>query len=126
MILPTDPAERKRVPLFTGCLAYFPRALAEVAKVSREGNEQHHPGAPLHWDKSKSTDHLDALARHLVDSLDPAHDRVQTLAQVAWRALAELETYCESTPELIPQESTCRLSKILGQAELVDSMEHAP
>lgn len=97
MILPTDAAARKRIPIFSGVIKYFPRALAEVAKVSMKGNEQHHPGQPLHWDKSKSTDQLDALARHLVDSLDPEHDRIETLAQVAWRALAELETACEQS-----------------------------
>jgi len=91
MILPTDAAARKRLPIFSGVIAYFPRALAQVANVSREGNEQHHPGAPLHWDKSKSTDQLDALVRHLVDALDPACDPIHALAQVAWRALAELE-----------------------------------
>lgn len=94
MILPSDASARKRIPIFTGVIAYFPHALAEVAKVSLRGNEQHHPGKPLHWDKSKSTDHLDALLRHLVDALDPAHDRAEVLAQVAWRALAELETAC--------------------------------
>jgi hypothetical protein len=25
------------------------------------GNEQHHPGTPLHWDRSKSTDEGDAV-----------------------------------------------------------------
>ena len=43
-------------------------ALREISRVSRIGNEQHHAGEPLHWDKSKSTDHLDALARHLLES----------------------------------------------------------
>lgn len=95
MILPTEADARKRIPLFTGVVAYFPRALAEVAKVSLKGNEQHHAGEPLHWDKSKSTDHLDSQLRHMVDSLDPNHDRIEVLAQAAWRALAELETTCE-------------------------------
>lgn len=95
-ILPTDAAARKRIPVFSGFMAYFPRAIAEVAKISFEGNEQHHPGSPLHWDKSKSKDHLDALARHLIDSLDGEHCSIHALAQVAWRALAELETRLEN------------------------------
>lgn len=103
MILPTDAAARKRIPLFTGCIAYFPRALCEVAKVSLKGNEQHHPGAPLHWDKTKSTDQMDAQARHMVDSLDPDVDRIEALAQAAWRALAELETACEPAASKMPR-----------------------
>lgn len=116
-LLPTDPAERKRIPLFTGCMAYFPRALCEVAKVSLKGNEQHHPGKPLHWDKSKSTDQMDAQARHMLDSLDPSVDRTEALAQAAWRALAELETHCET------QNNLCASA---GNAKDISGMEHAP
>lgn len=114
MILPTDPAARKRIPLFTGCISYFPRALSEIAKVSLRGNEQHHPGAPLHWDKSTSTDQLDAQVRHMVDSLDPDVDRIEALAQAAWRALAELETACEtrhiSPPIPVSEQDKTRLT----------------
>lgn len=99
MILPIDAAARKRVPVFSGFVAYFPRSICEVAKVSFEGNEQHHPGAPLHWDKSKSTDHLDALMRHLIDAVDAEHDPVHALAQVTWRAHAELETRLEAVDQ---------------------------
>ena len=56
--------ERKSMPVYTGVIKYFPNALKYVSKVSLAGNEQHHPDKPLHWDKSKSTDHLDALMRH--------------------------------------------------------------
>src|SRR5262245_824442 len=44
--LPTDPAERKNVPIITGCVDYFPLALAEVARISKAGNDQHNPGQP--------------------------------------------------------------------------------
>jgi len=87
MPLPKDSAERKRIPLFTGCFAYFPDALAAVAKVSFEGNEQHHPGTPLHWDKNKSTDEPDAMMRHAIEGKDDLYAR----AQCAWRALAWLQ-----------------------------------
>ena len=80
--LPEDAAERKRIPLYSGCVDYFPLALIEVAKVSQKGSDQHHPGQPLHWDRAKSCDELDALMRHIVD-----HD----WAAVAWRALANLQ-----------------------------------
>lgn len=80
--LPTDSAERKTYPMYSGLLAYFPHALAAVSNQSYRGNLQHHPDKPLHWDMDKSTDELDALMRHVVDE-DWVH--------VAWRALANLE-----------------------------------
>jgi hypothetical protein len=86
---------RKDYPVYTGVLKYFPDALMEVAKVSRIGNEQHHAGEPLHWDKSKSTDHLDALARHLLESDKIDNDGASHLAKVAWRALAALQEKLE-------------------------------
>ena len=60
--------KRKQMPVFTGVLRYFPDAIKEVAKVSYAGNQQHHPDKPLHWDRNKSTDELDALSRHLIDA----------------------------------------------------------
>lgn len=84
-------AERKALPLASGVLDYFPDALLAVAEVSRVGNEQHHPGKPLHWDKSKSTDEADALMRHLVDRGKRDVDGMRHTAKVAWRALALLQ-----------------------------------
>jgi hypothetical protein len=98
MSLPTEAKARKAVPLYSGVLRYFPRALIAVAQCSYRGNEQHNPGQPLHWAKGKSTDHLDCLLRHMVDDiLGVAIDTDQTahLTKVAWRALAELETHLE-------------------------------
>ena len=88
-------AERKATPIYSGVLKYFPNALAEVARCSKAGNDQHHPDKPLHWDMSKSSDELDALTRHLIDhSVNPIDDDGQLhLAKVAWRALAALERY---------------------------------
>ncbi len=48
-MLPVDAKARKNIPMVTGCLDYFPNALAAVAEVSRAGNDQHNPGEPLHW-----------------------------------------------------------------------------
>ena len=90
-----DAAERKARPVCTGVLDYFPDALAEVAICSRVGNEQHNPGQPLHWAKEKSTDHADALLRHLVDRGKVDTDGVRHSAKVAWRALANLQTEIE-------------------------------
>lgn len=82
MTLPTDAAERKTYPVFTGFVKYFPDAMAVVSHLSWKGNQQHHPDKPLHWDKSKSTDELDALMRHLIEEEWDA---------VAWRAMAHLQ-----------------------------------
>jgi len=87
--------ERKETPVFSGVLQYFPHALKYVSKVSLEGNRQHHPDKPLHWDMSKSTDEADALTRHLIDAganwdtLD--EDGILHAGKVCWRALAMLE-----------------------------------
>lgn len=96
MSLPVDAAARKDVPIYLGVLRYFPRALAEVAAVSRIGNEQHNPGKPLHWDRSKSTDELDALTRHLMEAGTFDSDGLRHSAKVAWRALANLEKELEA------------------------------
>lgn len=93
--LPQDPAARKAVPLATGCLDYFPDALAAVAAVSKIGNEQHNPGKPLFWDRSKSTDEADCLLRHFVDRGTLDTDGVRHSAKVAWRALALLQKEIE-------------------------------
>ena len=86
------------MPVYTGVVKYFPKALKYVSMVSKVGNDQHHPDKPLHWDKLKSTDHEDALMRHLIDhSHQPIdNDGILHLAKVAWRALAALETYLEN------------------------------
>jgi hypothetical protein len=83
---------RKDYPVWTGVINYFPDALMEISRVSKIGNEQHHKGKPLHWDKSKSMDHLDALTRHLIQAKEDDDDGVSHLAKVAWRALAALQT----------------------------------
>ena len=94
-----EAAERKAKPICTGVLDYFPDALAAVAICSRVGNEQHNPGQPLHWAKDKSTDHADALLRHLVDRGTVDTDGVLHSAKVAWRALALLQTELENAKE---------------------------
>ena len=108
-MLPTDPAARKAVPLATGCLDYFPKALCAVAECSQAGNEQHHPGKPLHWDKSKSTDEADALVRHLMQRGTVDSDGIRHSAKVAWRALAMLEREIEG-------EEAKRVGELIGGA----------
>ena len=67
-VLPTTPAERKAIPIATGFVDYFPDAMIAVAELSRIGNDQHNPGQPLHWDRSKSPDEADALMRHFASA----------------------------------------------------------
>lgn len=96
MILTADAAARKALPISTGVLDYFPRAVAEVARVSKAGSEQHHPGKPLHWDKTKSMDHADCIGRHLIDRGSLDTDGMRHSAKLAWRALALLELELEA------------------------------
>ena len=93
--LPYDHAGRKDVPIARGVLDYFPRAIAEVARVSAKGSQQHHPDAEMHWDRSKSTDHADCIVRHLLDRGKLDTDGMRHTAKVAWRALALLEIEME-------------------------------
>lgn len=85
-------AERKGEPIHSGCLMYFPDALAAVARVSVAGNNKHNPGEPLHWSRGKSSDQLDAVVRHTVtpDTIDEDTGEVE-LAHGCWRALAQLQ-----------------------------------
>lgn len=94
-MLPTDAGDRKEIPIHSGVLRYFPDAIAEVAILSRIGNDQHNPGKPLHWDRSKSGDELDALTRHLMEAGTLDTDGVRHSAKVAWRALANLQKEIE-------------------------------
>ena len=94
-MLSSNAQERKNTPIASGVLAYFPDAIAEIARVSKSGNDQHNPGQPLHWDRSKSTDHSDALLRHFMERGDVDIDGMLHSAKVAWRALALLQEELE-------------------------------
>lgn len=94
--LPVAPEERKKLPLASGLLDYFPNALALVAYVSKVGNDQHNPGEPLHWARGKSSDHADCIVRHLIDRGAVDVDGVPHTAKLAWRALALLEEELEA------------------------------
>ena len=107
MTLPTDSAERKEVPLFSGVLKYAPAALAGVARISKLGNDKHNPGEPLHHARGKSADHADCVLRHAADVADieahilrnmdndpkvwyqseDAKALLAEVSQLAWRAL---------------------------------------
>ena len=99
-LLPSDPSERKRIPVGTGVLDYFPAALAEIAKVSQAGNDQHNEGQDLHWARGKSTDQYDTMIRHSLERGTLDTDGQRHSAKMAWRALAilQLELEAEGAP----------------------------
>lgn len=98
--LPTDSQERKGYPVHSGCLKYFPAAIAGVSRISKMGNDKHNPGQELHHARGKSMDHSDCIIRHLMDVEDliAAHKRgdanvkpqdvLTEVSSMAWRALA--------------------------------------
>tara|TARA_R100000231_G_scaffold128298_1_gene99355 strand:+ start:323 stop:607 length:285 start_codon:yes stop_codon:yes gene_type:complete len=86
----SDSDVRKTFPVYSGVIKYFPDAIAAVSKISYVGSQQHNPGKPTFWDRSKSGDELDALMRHLIDGDWDA---------VAWRALANLQKQIEKEKE---------------------------
>jgi len=94
--LPSVASERKAIPIATGCLDYFPLAIAAVAELSRVGNDQHNPGQPLHWARGKSMDQDDCLIRHFMERGTLDVDGIRHSAKVAWRALALLQLEIEA------------------------------
>ena len=94
--LPTGGAERKTYPIASGVLDYFPDAIAAIAHLSYVGNEQHNPGQPLHWDRSKSMDEADTLMRHFLQRGLLDVDGLRHSAKMAWRALALLQEEIEA------------------------------
>jgi hypothetical protein len=99
VILPFDGAKRKECPVATGVLDYFPDAIVAVSEVSFIGNQQHNPGQPLHWDRSKSTDEADTMIRHFLQRGGLDTDGVRHSAKMAWRALALLQKEIEAAVE---------------------------
>lgn len=92
-------AERKECALHRGFVAYFPDAMAIVARHSVRMNEKHNPGQPVHWSRGKSTDHDDCIMRHAAniandeDSKDG--DGAHHIVCRAWRAMAALQVWVE-------------------------------
>lgn len=94
--LPTDAAERKEYPVITGVLDYFPDAIVAVAHISFIGNQQHNPGQPLNWNRSKSGDEADTIGRHMLQRGTRDTDGQRHSAKLAWRALANLQKEIEA------------------------------
>lgn len=91
-------AERKSVAVSRGLYAYFPDALALVARHSVISNEKHNPGTEPHWSREKSSDHEDCIGRHSIEvAIDPnsLDDGQPHIVCRAWRALAALQLWAE-------------------------------
>lgn len=124
MTLPTDAAARKAVPVYSGCLRYFPRAIAAVAELSRVANDQHNPGEPLHWSRDKSADHHDCLARHLLEAGTVDTDGQRHSAKVAWRAMAALELELEAAEAEPRLRTKAEAERALAAAMHDDAIAH--
>jgi len=94
--------ERKEVAVSLGLYAYFPDALALIARHSVRSNKKHNPGQPVHWAREKSADHEDCIARHSIavavdpNSLDGGEPHIVCRA---WRSLAALQLWVEGQRE---------------------------
>jgi hypothetical protein len=100
LTLPIDSKARKEYSVASGCLAYFPAAIAGVARHSFKAGAKHTGGELVHkrW-LSNDTD--DCIERHLMDLRDmrAAYNRLENSDQaavdamlsecnaLAWRAL---------------------------------------
>lgn len=104
--LSEDPELRAQYPLFDGFLAYFPNAAAEVSRLSYLATQQHHPDEPMHWDRSKSTDHLNKIGRHMIDAGKLDDRGLRHSVMLAWRAMANLQEELERDLGLPPSPAS--------------------
>jgi len=108
-IIEQDATKRKDLPICTGVIDYFPAALAALATHSKQGNDKHNPGEPMHWARDKSTDHADCLMRHVIERGGFDEDGNRHSVALAWRALALLQTELEEAG-LVDQPVTPRVT----------------
>jgi hypothetical protein len=118
-ILPASASERKRYPVASGFMDYFPDAVAAISNLSYVGNEQHNPGEPLHWARGKSTDEADTMMRHFLQRGTVDTDGIRHSVKMAWRAMALLQKELEEEgslkpldPLLLPSESLIALAEL--------------
>jgi hypothetical protein len=119
LMLPTEYDARKNFPLLTVLTAYFPDAIEALVELCKKGQVQHKidgpevaktnpfylPGDRVAWDRSKSTEELETLMRHLWDHTrakrGDKNDMVDTdgvlhIVKVLWRAAAEAQKTIEA------------------------------
>lgn len=114
-MLPTDHKARKDFPLLTVLSAYFPDAIEALVELCKAGNVQHNVSADavnpfqlpedrITWDRSKSTDQLETLARHTWDHVRAKRgtgsvvdtDGHLHIIKAFWRAGAEAQLTIEA------------------------------
>lgn len=112
--LPTDASSRKEYPIATGVLDYFPDALVAIAEISKAGNDQHNPGLPLRWTRSKSGDESDTCMRHFLQRGTIDIDGKRHTAKAAWRILALLQKEIEEEQDkaLTKQENPIIINNV--------------
>ena len=98
--LPTEALKRKQFPIASGVLDYFPDAIVSISQVSQIGNDQHNPGLPLRWDRTKSGDEADTCMRHFLQRGTLDTDGQRHTAKAAWRMLAILQKEIEAEQEV--------------------------
>lgn len=116
MTLPVDSAERKDYPIYTGCVRYFPAALAGVAKHSKEGNDKHNPGEPMHHSRGKSSDHADCIQRHHFDLGD----------LLAWIERNQLEDHEDAIDQVLDEVNAMSWRVLALSQELHERFGRAP
>lgn len=99
------PAAHKHMSLLA-LFDLYKDAFLAVASVSKAGNDQHNPGEPLHWARSKSMDQADCIGRHLLDRGTLDTDGHRHSAKVAWRALANQQVNIEQRDGLAPSRGS--------------------
>lgn len=124
-ILPSDPGDRKKFPITSGVLDYFPDAIAAVAEVSYQGNQQHNPGQPLHWSRDKSSDHEDCIGRHTLQRGTFDTDGLRHTAKRAWRALAALQLELEAAMKAQVQVPEV-YQRALRERRMTDALRSGP
>ena len=90
--------QRKEAAVHVGFFAYFPDAIALVARHSVRSNEKHNPGQPVHWARGKSADQNDCIARHtlaIAANPEAKEDGAYEIVSRAWRAMAALQEWAE-------------------------------
>lgn len=130
-MLTKDKDERKTIPLYRGLFQYFPAALAEVAKVSHVGNEQHNPGEDCFDNREKSNDDYDCMLRHLVEADEDDDDGMLHAAKVAWRALRACQKILEDRGAVRPAHAArwptregFPVHEVLPSMERIPDMHH--
>jgi hypothetical protein len=120
----------KKDRITTGCVDYFPNALAAIGRWSAYNNAKYPPDPPSadgspRWSFDVSTDHADAIGSHLAQrgTVDEETGFSHSVP-LAWRSLALLES------ELVaagapPGKAVLRgVPKVAGLQARVDELRH--